>query len=211
MRQSIIDRQIAHLTRLVDDLLDVTRISRGKIQLQREVLDLGDLVRRTVEDHRSRFADSGIALELAVAAEPLWIDGDGTRLAQVIGNLLNNAAKFTGPAERASVSVAKEEAGSGVVVRVRDTGVGMSREVLPRLFEPFTQADSTLDRTRGGLGLGLALVKGLVELHGGRVEANSEGLGPVPSSSSGCRSYSRPLAPSRRPPQVAPQRGAAYS
>lgn len=174
---SIISRQTAHMTRLVDDLLDVTRISWGKAQLQREVLDVGELVRRTVEDHRSRFADSGIALDLVIAAEPLWVDGDATRLAQVIGNLLHNAAKFTGQGGGAYVSAAPEDAGGGVVIRVRDTGVGVSQEVLPRLFEPFTQADNTLDRTRGGLGLGLALVKGLVELHGGRVEANSKGLG----------------------------------
>jgi PAS domain S-box-containing protein len=174
---SIISRQTAYMARLVDDLLDVTRISWGKVQLQREVLDVGELVRRTVEDHRSQFTDGGIALDLVIAAEPLWVDGDATRLAQVIGNLLHNAAKFTGQGGGAYVSAAQENAGGGVVIRVRDTGVGVSQEVLPRLFEPFTQAGNTLDRTRGGLGLGLALVKGLVELHGGRVEANSKGLG----------------------------------
>ena len=173
----IIDRQVTHLARLVDDLLDVTRIGRGKIQLQRTRVELNHLVTRTVEDHRSVFAEREIALEMRPAAEPLFIDGDATRLAQLVGNLLQNAAKFTGRGGRATVHVGKDEARHQAVVRVRDTGAGIPKEVLPHLFEPFMQADHTLARSRGGLGLGLAMVKGLVELHGGEVSAHSEGIG----------------------------------
>jgi PAS domain S-box-containing protein len=172
--QATIDRQTAHLTRLVDDLLDVARISKGKIRLRKQVIDLGDLVRRTVDDHRSLFVADGVGLEVALPDAALWVDGDATRLTQALGNLLHNAAKFSDRGGHASVSVAREE--HVAVISVRDTGVGLSREMLPRIFEPFTQADTTLDRTRGGLGLGLALVKGLIELHGGSVRVKSEGL-----------------------------------
>ena len=173
--QATIDRQTAHLTRLVDDLLDITRISKGKIQLRKQVVDLSDLVRRTVDDHRSLFVADGLGLEVALPDAALWVDGDATRLTQVLGNLLHNAAKFSDRGGHASVSLAREQ--NMAVISVRDTGVGLSREILPRIFEPFTQADTTLDRTRGGLGLGLALVKGLIELHGGSVRVESEGPG----------------------------------
>ena len=173
--QATIDRQTAHLTRLVDDLLDITRISKGKIQLRKQLVNLGDLVRRTVEDHRSLFADDGVGLEVALPDAALWVDGDATRLTQVLGNLLHNAVKFSDRRDHASVTVVREQ--DTAVVRVRDTGIGLSQELLPRVFEPFTQAETTLDRARGGLGLGLALVKGLVELHGGSVEVESAGPG----------------------------------
>jgi two-component system CheB/CheR fusion protein len=172
----VIARQVEHLTRLVDDLLDVTRISRGKVQLQREPLELGELVRRTVEDHRSLFAVSGLALSSSSPARELWVDGDRTRLSQVLGNLLHNAAKFT--PRGGAVEVRLELAPDGrAALRVRDDGAGIEPAVLPRVFEPFIQADTTLDRSRGGLGLGLALVKGLVEQHGGEAQAASEGPG----------------------------------
>jgi PAS domain S-box-containing protein len=173
--QAIIERQVSHLTRLVDDLLDVTRISRGKIQLQRARIELGELVRRTVEDHRSTFTANGIRLEGRVASSPMWLSADGTRIAQVVGNLLGNAAKFTPRGGRVDLSL--EQEGANAVLRVRDSGAGITNEMLERLFEPFMQADRTLDRARGGLGLGLALVKGLAELHGGSVTATSEGPG----------------------------------
>jgi two-component system CheB/CheR fusion protein len=173
--QATIDRQTAHLTRLVDDLLDLTRISKGKIQLRKQVVDLSDLVRRTVDDHRSLFVADGLGLEVVVPDAAFWVDGDATRLTQVLGNLLHNAAKFSDRGGHASVSLAREQ--NLAVISVRDTGVGLSPEIIPRIFEPFTQADTTLDRTRGGLGLGLALVKGLIELHGGSVAAQSEGIG----------------------------------
>jgi signal transduction histidine kinase/ActR/RegA family two-component response regulator len=171
----IIDRQVTHLTRLVGDLLDVTRITNGKVQLQRERLEVNELVRRTVEDHASMLAAAGLRLELEEHPEPIWVRGDRTRLAQVIGNLLQNATKFTPVGGQ--VTVAMDVQCVAALVRVRDTGPGIAPEVLPRLFEPFSQADMALDRSKGGLGLGLALVKGMVELHGGSVSGESNGVG----------------------------------
>lgn len=174
--QAVIERQLAHLTRLVDDLLDVSRITRGKIALRREWLDLCELVRRTVEDHRAAFADARVELALSAPPAALWVFGDETRLAQVLGNLLQNAVKFTPSGGSTRVAVEADPARTTATVRVTDDGRGIEAELMPRLFEPFTQADTTLDRSKGGLGLGLALVKGLVELHGGCVDAASEGL-----------------------------------
>jgi two-component system CheB/CheR fusion protein len=170
---SVIDRQVGHLAHLVDDLLDVTRITRGKIRLQPTRVDLVDLVRRTVEDHRSLLEEHEVAVELP--SEAIWIDGDPTRLAQVLGNLLGNAAKFTPKDGKVAVSLTQAE--GRAVLEVADTGMGIDAETLRRLFEPFAQADRSLDRSRGGLGLGLALVKGLVELHGGVASAHSDGPG----------------------------------
>ena len=175
--QAVIDRQVGHLTRLVDDLLDVTRIARNKIQLQRESLDLTNLVRRTIDDHHSLFEKGEVHLETALPAERIAVNADRTRLAQIVGNLLQNAAKFTDRGGRTQVSVAVDEVARRAVIRIANTGVGISPELLPRLFQPFAQADDTMDRSKGGLGLGLALVKGLVELHGGDISAHSEGIG----------------------------------
>jgi PAS domain S-box-containing protein len=175
--REVIERQVDQLTHLVDDLLDVTRIARGKVRLQRERLDLNELVRRTLDDHRSLFEEA----ELAVEAEPLptqvFVDADWNRIAQSVGNLLLNAAKFTPPGGRVTVALAVDDSARQAVLRVSDTGAGIAPELLPRLFEPFVQADATLDRTKGGLGLGLAVVKGLVEQHGGSVVARSDGTG----------------------------------
>jgi two-component system CheB/CheR fusion protein len=173
----ILGRQIGQLTRLVDDLLDVTRVSRNKIQLQRGPLEFNDLVHRTVEDHRSLFEGKGIAVEAIYAPERLPINGDRDRLAQVIGNLLQNAAKFTPAGGRVKVGTAAILSKGRVALRVIDNGAGMEPTILRRLFQPFMQAEATLDRSRGGLGLGLALVKGLVEMHGGEVCAHSAGPG----------------------------------
>jgi two-component system CheB/CheR fusion protein len=173
--QAIIDRQVGHLVRLVDDLLDITRISRGKIQIQPELLEFGDLVRRTIEDHRQMFVANGIQLEGRICSEAMWLNADSTRIAQIVGNLLGNAAKFTPREGRVEVLV--ERRGDHAVLRVRDNGDGIEPEVLETLFQPFAQARQTLARTRGGLGLGLALVKGLAELHGGTAEATSHGIG----------------------------------
>jgi two-component system CheB/CheR fusion protein len=170
-----IGRQVTQLSNLVNDLLDVTRIARNKVRLQNERLELNDLVRRAVEDNRSHFERAGIRLELAEAPRPVVMVADGTRVAQVVGNLLHNAAKFTLRGGYTRVSISSED--GQAVVRVQDNGVGISSENLARLFQPFMQAEHTLDRSKGGLGLGLALVKGLVELHGGTVSAHSEGLG----------------------------------
>jgi PAS domain S-box-containing protein len=174
---AVLDRQIAQLARLVDDLLDVTRITRNKITLQRQRLELNGLVRTTMDDHRSLFERSEISLELTPASAPIYVNADWNRLAQVIGNLLQNAAKFTAPKGATRVSVTADVTERRAVVRIVDSGVGMAPRMLSRLFEPFSQADNTLDRSKGGLGLGLALVKGLVDLHSGEISAYSEGLG----------------------------------
>ncbi len=173
---STIERQVRHLTRLVDDLLDIARVSRGKILLRRERLDLVETVRATVEDHRQDLEAAGLAVDLDLPGGPLRVDGDPTRLSQVVGNVLNNAGKFTEPGGRITVAVRRETGGTAAVA-VRDTGIGMEPELLVRAFEPFSQAEPGPDRGRGGLGLGLALVKALVEMHGGSVAAESPGLG----------------------------------
>ena len=175
--QAVIDRQVGYLTRLVDDLLDVTRIARDKIQLQRESLDLTNLVRRTIEDYRSLFEKSEVHIETALPAQRIAVNADRTRLAQIVGNLLQNAAKFTDRGGRTQVSVAVDEVAGRAIIRIANTGAGIPPKLLPHLFQPFTQADETMDRSKGGLGLGLALVKGLVDLHGGDISAHSEGIG----------------------------------
>jgi len=171
----VIRRQATHLSRLVDDLLDVTRIARGKILLQRQRVDFVDVVGRTVEDYRESFSASGVHLDARLPEGSLWADADSTRLAQVVGNLLGNALKFTPPHGEVELEL-REEQGSAIL-RVRDSGVGIAPEVVERLFQPFSQAEQSLDRSRGGLGLGLALVRGLAELHGGSAAAASDGLG----------------------------------
>jgi PAS domain S-box-containing protein len=172
---AVIQRQVDHLVRIVDDLLDVTRIARNMVCLQREPLELGGLVRQAMDDHLHEFEARGIALEGHIDPEPLWADADGTRLVQVIGNLLANALKFTPRGGRAVVGLRR--AGNQAVLSVRDNGVGIAPEMRSRLFEPFIQAPQTLDRSRGGLGLGLTMVKGLAELHGGTVDVTSAGPG----------------------------------
>lgn len=174
---AVMERQIAQLERFVDDLLDVTRISHKKIQLKLERFDLNEVVKRTIEDYRPLFGKSGVRLDATFAPEPVIVSADWARIAQVVGNLLTNAAKFTESGGSTQVSVARDAKESQATIRVVDTGAGLAPELLPRLFEPFTQADRTLDRSKGGLGLGLALVKGLVEGHGGEVTAHSAGPG----------------------------------
>jgi PAS domain S-box-containing protein len=174
---AVIDRQAGQLAHLVDDLLDVTRITRNKIQLQRQTVDLNELVQHTLEDQRSLFDKSEVHLEFRPAPRPVLVNADRNRLAQVIGNLLQNAAKFTGRGGATGITISADTAAKQAVIQVADNGVGMSSEMMARLFQPFSQADSTLDRSKGGLGLGLALVKGLVELHEGSVTAKSAGLG----------------------------------
>jgi two-component system CheB/CheR fusion protein len=171
----VIDRQATQLSNLVNDLLDVTRITRNKIRLQKQRLDLNELVRRAVEDNRSFFERSDVRLSCDLAATPVLVNADGTRVAQMVGNLLQNAAKFTSRGGHAHISLAAE-AGEAVI-RVVDNGVGMAPDTVARLFQPFMQAEQSLDRSKGGLGLGLSLVKGLAELHGGSIQAQSDGLG----------------------------------
>jgi PAS domain S-box-containing protein len=173
--RDMIDRQVGHMARLIDDLLDVSRIARGKILLHQERLDLTALVVATIRDYQGSLESSGLRLELQLPDAPLWVTGDPTRLAQVLSNVLNNAAKFTDGGGRVTVRLTTEA--GWAVLSVRDTGIGMTPETLARLFEAYSQADRSLGRSRGGLGLGLALVKGLVELHSGTVSATSDGPG----------------------------------
>jgi len=173
--QTVIERQAEHLTRLVDDLLDVTRIARGKIELRRERVELRELVWRAADDFRIAMDDRGIAFRTALPNGKVWADADATRLTQIIGNLLHNASKFTRKGDEVVLSL--EADGQNAIIRVRDTGVGIAPELLPRIFDPFVQGERTLARTEGGLGLGLALVKGITELHGGSVAAESTGIG----------------------------------
>ena len=173
--QQVIDRQVGQLANLVNDLLDITRITRNKIQLRKERLNLNELVQRSVEDNRADFEKNEIHLELTVPPTVMFVNADSTRVAQIVGNLLQNAAKFVRRGGRTDVTIATDA--EQAIIRVVDDGVGMTPETLSRIFQPFTQADDSLDRSKGGLGLGLALVKGLVELHGGRISARSQGLG----------------------------------
>jgi signal transduction histidine kinase len=173
--RAVIERQTSQLTRLVDDLLDLTRIERGKVELKREVVDLREIVRRTCDDYRDVFEQRRVELHLTTPARPVTVRGDPARLAQVMGNLLHNAAKFTPDA--GVVTVYLGQAAGRAELRVRDTGVGIAPEQLGKLFEPFAQVEQGLARTGGGLGLGLSLVKGLVEMHGGTVTGASDGLG----------------------------------
>jgi signal transduction histidine kinase len=208
--REIIDRQVGHMAHLLDDLLDVSRITSSKIDLRPERLDLGALLAHAAEDFREELGQAGLALVLELPDAPLWTEGDPTRLAQVVGNLLSNAAKFTPAGGQVGVRLAAEppsgacrvpsaecRAGerpdglphpgaahgtrhsarerSEAVITIWDTGMGIEPEMLPRVFDTFTQADRSLDRSRGGLGLGLALVKGMVEMHGGCVQVESPG------------------------------------
>ncbi len=173
--RTIIARQVEHLTRLVDDLLDVSRITRGKIQLKRGHIDLLAVLTRAVEMASPLLEQRSHHLELPASREPLFIDGDPARLAQVLANLLNNAAKYTDPGGRIVVTATAQEAHA--VLSIRDNGAGIAPDILPRIFDMFVQEERSLDRSRGGLGLGLAIVRNLVELHGGSVSVHSEGLG----------------------------------
>jgi signal transduction histidine kinase/CheY-like chemotaxis protein len=175
--REVLGRQVKHLARLVDDLLDVSRIARGKIRLQKEPLDLARLVQAAVDDRRPSLTAAGLTLDVVLPPKPVWVEGDPTRLAQVVDNLLVNAAKFTDPGGRVAVRLAADPAGGRAQMTVRDTGVGIEAGLVAYLFEPFTQADRGLDRSRGGLGLGLALVRAIIQLHGGEVSAASPGVG----------------------------------
>jgi PAS domain S-box-containing protein len=169
------DRQVGHMVRLIDDLLDVSRISRGKLRLQAKRIELADVIRSAVEVSRPPIEAAGLSLTVELPPGPVLLDADPTRLAQVFTNLLNNAAKFTDAGGQ--VSLTAEPLGGEVVVRVRDTGIGIAATDLPRVFDPFTQADRGLARVHGGLGIGLTLVKRLTEMHGGTVSAHSAGPG----------------------------------
>jgi CheY-like chemotaxis protein len=163
------------MVRLVDDLMDVSRISRGKLELQKERVALVAVVNSAVESSSPLIEQMGHQLTVTLPKLALMVDGDMTRLAQVVLNLLNNAAKYSDRGGHIQLTVERE--GGNAVVKVKDTGIGIAADQLPRVFEMFTQVDQSLERSQGGLGIGLTLVRRLVELHGGEIEARSEGLG----------------------------------
>jgi len=173
--RSMMERQITQMVRLVDDLMDVSRISRGKLELRKERVPLAAVLNSAVETSRPLIEQMGHELSVTLPKQPLIVDADMTRLAQVFLNLLNNAAKYGDRGGHIQLNV--ERQGSDVVVSVKDTGIGIAADQLPRIFEMFTQVDRSLEKSQGGLGIGLTLVRRLVEMHGGRVEARSEGAG----------------------------------
>ncbi|HET7369721.1 MAG TPA: ATP-binding protein [Gammaproteobacteria bacterium] len=170
--RAIIESQIQHMTGMVDDLLDVSRIARGKVELDKKPFDLGDIVARAIETARPLLEECEQTVETAVA-ENLLVNGDRRRLVQIVTNLLTNAAKYSPPQRTVYVSAAVE--GGEAVLRVRDQGIGIDRDLLPRIFESFTQDAQSIERSQGDLGLGLSIVHNLVRMHGGSIDANSEG------------------------------------
>ena len=173
--RDVTERQLAHLVRLVDDLLDLSRISYGKIELRKERIDLVTAVQDALESSRPVIQGAGHELTVSLPPAPVWVDGDRTRLAQVFSNLLNNSCRYTERGGR--ISLRAEQRGGEAVVTVTDNGIGITADLLPRIFDMFTQAERPLERERGGLGIGLSLVHGLVELHRGSVMAQSAGPG----------------------------------
>ena len=171
----VIDRQIHQMTRLVDDLLDVSRITKGKIELRKQRVELAAVVNSAVEASRPLIEKWGHGLTVTIPPQPIQIDVDPTRMAQVLSNLLNNAAKYMDQGGRILV-IAERQSGH-VLIRVKDIGIGIPTETLPRIFDMFMQVDRSLERSEGGLGIGLTLVQRLVEMHGGTVEARSDGPG----------------------------------
>lgn len=175
--RDVIDRQIHHIVRVVNDMLDVFQITQQKIELHRAFVELVQLVRQSVDSQRRALDGAGLKLTLELPREPVWVVVDRLRLGQVLSHLLGNAIKFSNSDDEVTVQVGVDTASQRVNVAIRDSGIGIAQEVLPHLFETFSQADDSLDRHRGGLGLGLRLVKGIIELHGGQVQVSSPGLG----------------------------------
>jgi PAS domain S-box-containing protein len=173
--REVIDRQIRHLTRLVDDLLDVSRITQGKVTLRKDNVELATIIAHAVETYRTVIDERRQHLEVSLPVRPLPVEGDPIRLEQIVGNLLNNASKYT--EEGGRIWLSAERSANEIVVRIRDTGIGIPEDVLPHVFDLFSQANRSLDRSQGGLGIGLTLVRSMVEMHGGKVEAFSAGPG----------------------------------
>ncbi|HTM52951.1 MAG TPA: ATP-binding protein [Pirellulales bacterium] len=171
--RDVIERQVNQMARLLDDLIDVSRITRNKLQLRKAPVEVRTLVANAVEMSRPVLDSESHELSISLPAEPLYLEADAVRLSQVVANLLNNAAKYTNRGGHIWLTVQRD--GSELVVSVKDNGIGIAHDVLPRLFEMFSQAVPALERSQGGLGIGLSLVKGLVEMHGGKVEARSNG------------------------------------
>ena len=171
---NVVDRQVTHMARLLDDLLDMARIMQGKIRLKLERLELSDIVNNAVETSRPLIESRNQDLLISQTAAPQWLNGDRIRLAQVLSNLLNNAAKYTGEGGKIMLSVTRDE--NNVVIEIKDTGIGIAPDILPQIFDLFTQADHTLAHSQGGLGIGLTLARQLVEKHGGTITAASGGV-----------------------------------
>jgi signal transduction histidine kinase/DNA-binding response OmpR family regulator len=173
--RDVVERQVTHLAQLVDDLLDVSRITQGKITLKKEQVELGKVVAHSIETARSLIEGKRHHLKVNLPSAPIWVHGDFARLAQIVGNLLANAAKYTPDGGRLELAASADR--GEAVITVRDNGIGIDPQLLPHVFELFTQGERTLDRSQGGLGVGLTVVQRLVELHQGRVEATSDGVG----------------------------------
>ena len=208
--QEIIERQVQQMALLLDDLLDVSRITRGKLELKRQRVELAGVVDTALETARPLLDERRQRVTTSLPAEPLWLDADPLRLAQILANLLTNAAKYSEPGGR--VDIRASVVGNRVRISVEDTGIGIEAPLLPHVFEMFSQVKSSLDRAEGGLGIGLALVKGLVDLHDGTVEARSEGLGkgaefivtlPLPEYGQAATAPAAGLARSETPAHVA--------
>jgi CheY-like chemotaxis protein len=209
--RQVIERQVQHLVGLVDDLLDVSRITRGKIQLNRGAVELADVVAKAIETASPLLERQRHQLRVDVPRQGLAVEVDAARMAQVVANLLTNAAKYTEPGGLITVTARREDA--EIVISVRDTGIGIASEILPRVFDLFVQARQAMDRAQGGLGLGLAIVRSLVTLHGGTVEARSDGPGEgaefivrLPPARPGTEVGIRPDGAGRRLPEAAPVR-----
>jgi CheY-like chemotaxis protein len=196
----MMERQVSHMVRLVEDLMEVSRITRGKIELRREQIELAAVVRSAVETSKPLIEAGRHQLAISLPTEPLILNVDPVRTAQILGNLLNNAAKYMDEGGQVWLTARRE--GNEAVISVRDASVGISAEMLPRAFEMFTQVDRTAARAQGGLGIGLALVRSLVQMHGGRVEAHSDGPGRGSEFI-----VHLPLASHRGPTGAAPKKG----
>ncbi|AEG93039.1 hybrid sensor histidine kinase/response regulator [Ramlibacter tataouinensis] len=202
--RDVISRQADHMARLIDDLLDVSRIVQGKVVVKPEKLSLASLVERSVESSMPKIEGRSQRLAVELPDDPVVLDGDSVRLAQVLSNLINNASKFSPPDTR--IALRARYAAGKVTIAVQDQGVGIAPDFLPHIFDLFAQADQSLDRSQGGLGIGLTLVKHLVELHGGRVEARSEGIGrgtevsvQLPASLAPAQRPAEPVAAAAKP------------
>jgi two-component system CheB/CheR fusion protein len=209
--QAVLQRQLQQQIRLVNDLLDVSRITSGRIELQRAFVDVSRIVSQSVEDLRGVFDAGQRHVSLTLPAEALWVHGDATRLAQVVSNLLGNAVKYSNSGGQIRVTVARE--GSTALLKVADNGMGIAPGLMPTIFDLFVQEKRSLDRSQGGLGLGLTLVRRIVELHGGTVEAHSAGVNQgsefivrLPASPAPDVHLSVAQAETSRPASIAPLR-----
>jgi signal transduction histidine kinase len=172
----LMDRQVSHLTHLVDDLLDITRINQHRVVLKKERIDLKQLLHQIIEDYKCQFAAKEVNMVIHLDPDPIILEADPVRLTQVVGNLLHNAVKFTECCGAVLFALEKDEQTKEVVIKVKDNGIGIEPSILPTLFEQFKQVDQSINRGYGGLGLGLSIAKSIIDLHGGQIEAASEGL-----------------------------------